>query len=378
MNFFKVRKARKALKEILHYCRHQRNMHEDSLAPEKIAALKILETTGKKARREGDISKMSAAGDAIVVACGKIIPSKKHKKIRENVEVLFVAIAAAMGIRAYFFQPFKIPTGSMQPTLYGITLKNEPTIKASNPVVRIANFVLFGERVKTVTVKAYGRIQLEQDMYGNYRYYGQTSDTSGNNTFIYIGGIKHKIPNSMMEMVNEQARIGKVFRAGDVIASKVMKSGDYILVNRMKYNFIRPRRGDIAVFDTRELTYPQVRKDAYYIKRLVGMPGETLNILPKYLYVNGEKLNDPKFEKIFNAPNYNGYQLAMSAPQRPPLLRPEDSIMLKSDEYLFFGDNTDNSLDGRYFGAVNRRQVMGPAFFVCWPLDRAGFAETDH
>jgi len=45
---------------------------------------------------------------------------------------------------------------------------------------------------------------------------------------------------------------------------------------------------------------------------------------------------------------------------------------------LFFGDNTAQSLDGRYFGAVNQKRILGPAFFVCWPIDRAGFAETPH
>ena len=375
MNFLKRRRARKELKEILHYSRHVRNMHEDIVDAEKINQLRALENAGRKIRREGDVNKMTAAGNEIVAACEKTVPPKKHKKIRENVEVLFVAIAAAMGIRAYFFQPFKIPTGSMQPTLYGITLKDDPVIKSDNPVARVANFVLFGERVQTVRAKTDGTIQVAQSA-GGLRLYGQTNDEKSST--IYIGGVPHKIPNSMIELCAEQAAARKQFHKGEPVVRKIMKSGDYILVNRIKYNFVRPKRGDIAVFDTRELTYSQVRKDAYYIKRLVGLPDETLSINPKYLYVNGEQLNNPKFDRIFTAPNYNGYQLAMPTTPRPQLLTANDSITLKSDEYLFFGDNTDNSLDGRYFGAVNRRQVMGPAFFVCWPLDRAGFAETDH
>jgi signal peptidase I len=165
---------------------------------------------------------------------------------------------------------------------------------------------------------------------------------------------------------------------GEILFDGTLKSGDYILVNRIKYNFVRPKRGDIAVFDTRELTHPQVRKDAYYIKRMVGLPGETISVSPPYLLVNGKKPTDPRFDKIFNNKNYNGYVLGN--PDIHPVLisKPGDSITTAEDQYLFFGDNTDMSLDGRYFGPVNRRQILGPAFFVCWPLDRAGFAEISH
>jgi signal peptidase I len=372
MNFLKTRKARKELKDVLHYAKHIRHMHEDIADPKALEQLRTGEQAARAARkgREGEL--MEAAGETVIKACEKVAPPRRHPKVRENVEVLFVAVAAAMAIRAYFFQPFKIPTGSMQPTLYGITIKNEPTIKSGNPLAAAANMILFGERFRIIRAKADGRIRTTMGADGLPRLYGQTN--SDETSTVYIGDVPHRIPNKLIPF----CRFGENLKTGDPMVQGVVKSGDYILVNRIKYNFIQPKRGDIAVFDTRELTHPQVRKDAYYIKRMVGLPGETISVAPKYLLVNGEKPSDSRFDKIFNNENYKGYQFAHSTTPQPLIGKSGDSIMLAEDEYLFFGDNTEQSLDGRYFGAVNRRQILGPAFFVCWPFDRAGKAEISH
>ncbi|MGE4488571.1 MAG: signal peptidase I [Kiritimatiellales bacterium] len=379
MNFLKTRKSRKELKEILHYAKHVRHMHEDVADPAEIENLKQLEKLAKKARGEGDVAKMEAAGSCLIKAGEKTAPPRKDAKIRENVEVLFVAVAAAMAIRAYFFQPFKIPTGSMQPTLYGITVKAEPAISGNNPVARIANFVLFGERHTVIRAKTSGYLRM-----GHYGQYGTRLDLQTNKSrtyaIVFINDVPHKIPMNLWIEQSSQFREryeGRYIQKGDVLFDGVLKSGDYILVNRIKYNFVRPKRGDIAVFDTRKLTHPQVRKDSYYIKRMVGLPGETISLNPPYLLVNGKKPADPRFNKIFSHSNYNGYVYG-DASISALIAGPGNSISLADDQYLFFGDNTLNSLDGRYFGPVNQQQIMGPAFFVCWPLDRAGFAELDH
>jgi len=373
VNFFKIQKKRKELKEILHYSKHMRHMHEDIADPQALEQLRAREKAARSVRKSGDLPEMDAAGESVIRACEKVVPPKKHPKIRENVEVLFVAIAAAMAIRAYFFQPFKIPTGSMQPTLYGITIREEPVIRSSHPVARMANLLLFGERFQTVKAQASGRIRTTLGADGVSRLYGQVN--SDETSTLYVGNTPHRVPNKLMPF----CRFGEDLQVGDPIVQGVVKSGDYILVNRIKYNFIRPKRGDIAVFDTRELTNPQVRKDAYYIKRMVGMPGEEISIEPKYLLVNGQVPGDSRLDKLFNDPAYQGYVFGDLRSNPPPLLgKPGDTVRLSDEEYFFLGDNTESSLDGRYFGAVNRRQLLGPAFFVCWPLDRAGPAEWSH
>jgi len=372
MNIFKTRKARKELKEVLHYAKHVRHMHEDIADPQALEQLRTGEQLARAARKSGQGELMETAGAAVLTVCEKVAPPKKHPKIRENVEVLFVAVAAAMAIRAYFFQPFKIPTGSMQPTLYGITIQAEPTIKSNHPLARIANAVLFGERFQMIQAKADGRIRTTMGADGLPKLYGQIN--SDETSTLYIGNVAHRIPNKLIPF----CRFGENLKAGDPMVQGVVKSGDYILVNRINYNFIRPKRGDIAVFDTRELTHPQVRKDAYYIKRMVGLPGETISVVPPYLLVNGGKPTDPRFDKIFNNENYKGYQFAHPTTPLPLISKAGDSITTAADQYLFFGDNTESSLDGRYFGPVSRRQILGPAFFVCWPLDRAGMPEISH
>ena len=372
MKIFKIRKMRKELKDVLHYAKHVRHMHEDVADPKALEQLQAHEKAAREARKGCEGALMETAGEAIIKACEKVAPPRRHPKVRENVEVLFVAVAAAMAIRAYFFQPFKIPTGSMQPTLYGITIKNEPVIKSDNPLASAANLILFGERFQVVRAKADGRIRTVTGADGLPKLYGQIN--SDETSTLYIGNVAHRIPNKLVPF----CRFGEELKAGDPMVQGVVKSGDYILVNRIKYNFIRPKRGDIAVFDTSALTHPQVRRDAYYIKRMVGLPGETISVAPPYLLVNGEKPTDPRFDKIFNDAKYKGYQFAHSNVPAPLIGKPGDSIITADDQYLFFGDNTENSLDGRYFGPVNRRQILGPAFFVCWPFDRAGFAETSH
>jgi signal peptidase I len=329
---------------------------------------------------------MESAGTALCDLCEKIAPPRPQHKIRENVEVLFVAIAAAMAIRAYFFQPFKIPTGSMQPTLYGITLRPLEQGESTALPVRIAKFFWKGEaflgndtifdrlakgiavgKGYTVTAHADGYIRMHNERVPEYR----DNFDGGKTITIFIDNTPHRIPTQVAGL----CRYGEYIRRGESVLRGVAKAGDYILVNRMKYNFFPPKRGDIVVFDAEEAT----GKAAYYIKRMVGLPGETISVAPPYLMVNDRKPVDPRFDKLFNNHEYSGYVFGQQGGGLNPLIvGPNDAIKLADDEYLFFGDNTHNSLDGRYFGGVKRDKILGSAFFVGMPLDRAGRVETVH
>jgi len=388
MNFFKKRRARKELKEILHHARHIRHMYEDICDPELIAKLRQSEEMGKAAYKKSDPKLMESAGNLLCDLCEKIAPPRPQHKIRENVEVLFVAIAAAMAIRAYFFQPFKIPTGSMQPTLYGITARPMEQGESEILPARIAKFfwkgevfmnhdTIFDRIAKLVAVgkgynikaQADGYIQLHQTTHGIEPVYRDNFD-HGNVKTIVIGNTLQQVPEATLKY----CRYGEYIRKGESLLRGVAKAGDYILVNRMKYNFVPPKRGDIVVFDAKD-----VARDAYYIKRMVGLPSETISVAPPYLMVNGKTPTDPRFEKLFSNEQYAGYVYGMFGVGTDPLIaKAEDSIQLADDEYLFFGDNTKNSLDGRYFGGVDRDRILGSAFFVGLPLDRAGRAETVH
>jgi len=377
MNFFTNRNQRKELKALLGHAKQVRHMHEDIANPKLLAELETTEKIARVTWQSGEGELMESAGNALEKICLKVAPPRKNPHMREYVEMLFVAIAAAMAIRAYGFQPFKIPTGSMQPTLYGITVREEPRIPGNNPISRMANLVLCGERHVTIRAKTSGSLRVHPS--GTQLDLQTTKSQS--KAILFINDIPHKVPinlwhkqgSAFMSLAKEK---NFYFRKGDILFDGIIKSGDYILVNRLKYNFVRPKRGDITVFDTRDLTHPQVRKDAYYIKRMVGLPGETISVNPNLLLVNGQKPIELAFEKIFNHQRYSGYQFSHPASKLPPLIEKEgDSIVLEKDEHLFFGDNTEQSLDGRYFGAVNRKRILGPAFFVCWPFDRLGPAD---
>lgn len=388
MKLLKIRSARKQLKELLHYARHRRRMHEDLIDSEQITALKRAEQSGRSARRGRDLAAMKRAEEQIAQQCERVIPQRPHAKIRENVEVLFVAIAAAMAIRAYFFQPFKIPTGSMQPTLYGITVRAQDAGESTHLPARVAKFFLNGEvflqndtlfdrLAKAIAVgKDYsavshvdGYIRVHQTAQGIQPVYRDNFD-GGKTITLYVGDTPHVVSRAAANY----CRYGEYIRAGESMLHGVAKAGDYILVNRMKYNFTAPKRGDVVVFDAKD-----VARNAYYIKRMVGLPGEKISIQPPYLMVNGERPSDSRFDKLFNDAAYSGYVFGCSGSNQTPKIKGAgDSIQLADDEYLFFGDNTHNSLDGRYFGGVNRARLLGSAFFVGLPLDRAGWVETIH
>ena len=389
MEFFKNRTARKELKDIRHHARHIRHMYEDIADPELLVQLKTAEAAGKSASKGDDAALMESAGKALYDLCKKIAPPRPLPKVRENVEVLFVAIAAAMAIRAYCFQPYKIPTGSMQPTLYGITLRPLEQQESSALLVRVAKFFWKGEvflnkntffdRMAkgiavgpgfSATAHADGYIRTRSTSQGVALDYRDNFD-AGQTITIFIGDTPHRVSRQVAGL----CRYGEYIKKGQSILRGVAKAGDYILVNRMKYNFFPPKRGDIVVFDAEEAT----GKAAYYIKRMVGLPGETISVAPPYLMVNGHKTTDSRFDKLFTSSEYSGYVYGSYGAQTPPLIgKAGDSIMLADDEYLFFGDNTENSLDGRYFGAVDRDRIIGSAFFVGLPFDRAGRAETWH
>ncbi|MCF7817648.1 MAG: signal peptidase I [Kiritimatiellales bacterium] len=348
IDYLKKRKLRKQLKEYLHAARHARHMREDIADPRAIAALKEAEAVVREIRRtgEGDVEKaverMSAAADAVY-------PSANNSGIRENVEVVIVALAAAMAIRAFFFQPFKIPTGSMQPTLNGITIaaQAEPGLFDRQPL-KFVKWLLTGESYKVVRAKASGTIQ---------------SAERGRDAYILtIGGVSHKVPVYMLERQWGLDR-NHYYKQGEVIIGCGVIAGDHILVNKMKYNFMHPERGDIAVFDTRHIVHPQVREKTFYIKRMVGLPGEKIQIQNKEIVADGQVVREPPmFAKIATDPTYQGHTNAGQ------LATPDDVIQLTDTQYLMMGDNTENSLDGRFFGGVDRDDFLGPAFFVYWPF----------
>ena len=104
----------------------------------------------------------------------------------------------------------------------------------------------------------------------------------------------------------------------------------------------------------------------YYIKRCVGVGGDSLRIDPPYLYVNGKVIRGKAFDRIYSMANgYSGYTLVDGY-----LSSPEDVYKIAKDHFWAMGDNSAHSLDSRYWGAVPRKNLVGAALFVYWPFTK--------
>ena len=133
----------------------------------------------------------------------------------------------------------------------------------------------------------------------------------------------------------------------------VLKNADKVLVNRIVYNASSPKRGDIIVFK------PKGNESShYYTKRIVGLPGETVQIVENRIYINGEKL-----EEDYTTTKIDTAGIAA------------DKVKLGGDEYFVMGDNRKNSEDSRSadIGAVKRSYIYGKAWFVVSPKKNFGF-----
>jgi len=360
--FFKHRKMIKQAKHCLHEARHFRRMKEDIADPGLIEASHAAERELARAIRKRDYAALEPAMQAASDKTAVLTAGLKYSFMREHIEVAVVALSVAMAVRTYFFQPFKIPTGSMQPTLYGITAEqqSEPTFFDHFPLNYIV-CLYTGHLYKEVVAKASGHIHIV--------------GASKTDRYFEIGGIRHKVNKHLQTNFRANEFVNK----GDVIASGRLVFGDHIFVDRVSYNFRKPRRGDIFVFRTDHIDHPEITPKTYYIKRVVGLPGETVEIdRDNNLIIDGgiwdidydEKWSDEERRELF--PNGALRYLPGHNYARPGSLlsRPGQKIKLAADQYLPMGDNTQASLDGRYFGGVDREDIIGPAFMVYWPFNR--------
>jgi signal peptidase I len=287
-------------------------------------------------------------------------PPQRDAAWRENVEVILVAIVVAVGVRSYFLQPFKIPTGSMQPTLNGI-IGRPMTGPAPNIFQRGFEFVAFGrnyinlvaqeeDTVESVTGKKFlffftlSRVQCDHRTYTVY---------------------------APPEILQQDFKVypGKVYHTGEVIARGAVDTGDQVFVDKFSYNFIHPRRGDVFVFRTDHIL--GIREDPeagapYFIKRLTGTPGDELRIDSPKLYVNGAPAKNFGINRVASAkPPYSGYSRGQAL-----LATPEQRFVIPPHSYFAMGDNSYNSYDSRYWGPVPEENVVGRGLFVYWPFGR--------
>ena len=137
-----------------------------------------------------------------------------------------------------------------------------------------------------------------------------------------------------------------------------LSDGDQLLVDKLSYRFQDPKRFDIIVFPY------QYEENTYYIKRIIGLPGETVQVVDGYVYINGSRLESDIYgNELMDDP------MAASQP-----------ITLGEDEYFVLGDNRNHSQDSRdpSVGEVKKDTIMGKAWVRIYPFDTMGVIRHEY
>ncbi len=135
--------------------------------------------------------------------------------------------------------------------------------------------------------------------------------------------------------------------------------GEYLIVNEFSYRFFPPKRGEVVIF------HPPQNHRIYYIKRIIGLPGETVELREGVIY-------------IYNTAEPQGKRLSELGYEVENHLSPNqtEKVTLDKDEYYLLGDNRTNSLDSRSFGPVKFDYLKGKAWVRAFPFNRLNIFET--
>ena len=377
----------KGAKKFIHYKR-------DLLKPDRIAEIESRRADLSDAVRKKDRKAADEAGKQLRATCEQSLSSHLQQTWwEENVEVLFVALVVALGLRAYVLQPFRIPTGSMQPTLNGITVHRAPDDQKKPWIGRQA-FDLIWHGRRHLTYVAENDMELRRrpgyapGRPASWFLFTRTA-------YDFTDGSTIKVPAESNESAKIFMRDGGFktsFQQGETIFNGWIDTGDLVLVDKISYHFRKPKRGEVFVFDTRAITTSgdtsrELRDQtggSHYIKRLCGVPGDELQIEEPNLIVNGKIAQEPWIRRVmeregeYGGPTHPGYVLADARNaekfRKAPLVQPGSVFKLKDSdevgmrEYAALGDNTNNSLDSRYWGAVHEFNLAGPGWFSLWPF----------
>lgn len=135
-----------------------------------------------------------------------------------------------------------------------------------------------------------------------------------------------------------------------------LQINDRLIVDKISYHFINPNKGDIIVFTPPEAVVTEEHSHDPFVKRVIGLPGEKVEVKNGQVYINNQPLSETY---IAERPDYNW----------GPKIVPANS-------YLVLGDNRNNSYDGHIWGFVERDRIIGKAAVRFWPLNRAGSLST--
>ena len=130
-----------------------------------------------------------------------------------------------------------------------------------------------------------------------------------------------------------------------------LKVHDRVLVNKLSYKLHPVHRDDIVVFKAPPDSDPGIDD---LVKRVIGLPGETVSGHNGHVYINGKQLSEPYLPKGTTTSDF-------------------EAVKIPADSYWVMGDNRGNSKDSRVFGVITKGKIVGRVFFRIWPFTRLGF-----
>ncbi|MEK7950893.1 signal peptidase I [Luteolibacter soli] len=385
----------KSALKFLHYKR-------DLLKPDRIDEIESRRSDLLDAIKADDKVKAEEASKQLRATCEGALPHFPAQSAwEENVEVIFVALVVALGLRAYIIQPFRIPTGSMQPTLNGINIheSKDPDFKKPWLGQQAWEMVTRGRSYQNVVAESNAQVVGIRD--ASWFLFTRTRVLFSDGKQLSIPAAEGEAQRLLEARVMQdrsgnpvvdpntgfKVAQGKTYAKGDPILRGWVDTGDLVLVDKISYHFRKPKRGEVFVFDTRGIKTGGSKQMAdqtggtHFIKRLCGVPGDDLSVKPPNLWVNGKIAQEFGIQRVIQAQgeygklNPNGYELARMDTNYPlPLSKPDETFHLAAEarpgmrEYAALGDNTGNSLDSRYWGSVKEFNLAGPALFSLWPI----------
>ena len=356
---FNQRKKRKFLGEL----RARRHAEDDLLTSEQ----KQVFDTVIAEFAASDPKEFKASSALAEEKVNRILPP--YSWLRNFLDLIIVVGAVAFGIRGLFFQPFKIPTGSMQPTLYGIHYMESTPLGKNLP--GFLNYALFSAR----------RARLQVTQAGEVSVLGYKNALFNDGVRFSVGDKEYFLPGDPRKVAEYSGlQEGMSLQSGEVKADGFLSMGDHLFVERFSIYLNPPQRGEVMIFTTDGLTVGGEPLSAssgfYYVKRLVALPGDTVRIRDNQLYIKAPGETEfktiqsiaPRTARLYSGKG--GYQGHLSVMGDYRLVGVEEDYVVPADHYFMLGDNSAFSLDSRFFGAVPRRNLVGRSWFIFWPFSR--------
>jgi signal peptidase I len=361
-----IREAKAVLETAVRIERYRRDVAD----PAELEQLRTTQIVLREAIRSKSESEIKSTQTALLQIIARVQPIRSDRAIRENAELLLVVLVVFLvGLRTYFFGNFEIPTASMQPTLNGI-IGHSTEEPPPNLLIRFWDFIVLGRSYENIvcnretdSIISIEPAQVKLGWRGS-----RIRMASGDE---YSVGIEPRVLSEQL-----LAPVGQSFKRGEPVVRGYADSGDHLIADKISWNFLPPQRGEVIVFKTNTISgimRGANGENVFYIKRLAGLPGDTLRIAQPKLFANGKEAEGGGFERVASeVDGYTGYRNDLGGGMKY-LKNPETTFEVAKRSYFALGDNSANSFDSRFWGPVPAGNVEGKAAFVYWPLKHFGF-----